>query len=511
LGALVSIELVKGDFMKRIRVVFLMSVLCCVVYIFGSCSKQNNNPSSSPGPPDTTTTPPATFDITSIHDTYADVVPFEYHQKWGSYNVHDPSIKKFGDYYYCYSTDVGYGITPPSGIQIRKSKDVVQWTFVGWVFNGLPLKGKQYITSAGGTPNQALWAPYVMKVNNEYRLYYSLASSTPRLSVIGMATASNPEGPWTEKDLVVASADDATIQTNAIDPTVVTASSGEEWMYYGSAWNGIYILQLNPATGLALTPGDKGKRIANRGYTNGVYNGNIEAAEVIYNQSLNKYFLFIAYDWLETKYNVRVCKADNPQGPFYDYNGIDANANIDHGPMIIAPYQFANHGGWQGTAHCSVFDDGNGDYFIAHQGRPSINKYFMDLHVRKIFWTDDGWPVVSPERYAWEDNTKVPIDSITGNWESIILNYQVVPGYANEQTNPGLQTSVPLTIDAGGIFNGDAGSAWTYNAPWLQLKWSNGATAKVFVQKGWDWENEKHTIIFTGLNNTGIAVWGKKK
>ena len=217
MGALVSIELVKGDFMKRIRVVFLMSVLCCVVYIFGSCSKQNNNPSSSPGPPDTTTTPPATFDITSIHDTYADVVPFEYHQKWGSYNVHDPSIKKFGDYYYCYSTDVGYGITPPSGIQIRKSKDVVQWTFVGWVFNGLPLKGKQYITSAGGTPNQALWAPYVMKVNNEYRLYYSLASSTPRLSVIGMATASNPEGPWTEKDLVVASADDATIQTNAIE------------------------------------------------------------------------------------------------------------------------------------------------------------------------------------------------------------------------------------------------------------------------------------------------------
>jgi arabinan endo-1,5-alpha-L-arabinosidase len=86
-----------------------------------------------------------------------------------------------------------------------------------------------------------------------------------------------------------------------------------------------------------------------------------------------------------------------------------------------------------------------------------------------------------------------------------------VPGYANEQTNPDLQTSVPISIDAGGIFNGDAGSAWTYNAPWLQLKWSNGTTAKVFVQKGRDWENEKNTIIFTGLNNAGVAVWGKKK
>jgi arabinan endo-1,5-alpha-L-arabinosidase len=135
----------------------------------------------------------------------------------------------------------------------------------------------------------------------------------------------------------------------------------------------------------------------------------------------------------------------------------------------------------------------------------------MDLHVRKIFWTDDGWPVVSPERYAWEDNATVSTDSITGNWESITLNYHVVPGYANEQTNPDLQISVPLSIDAGGTFNGDAGTTWTYIAPWLQLKWSNGTTAKVFVQKGWDWENEKNTIIFTGLNNAGIAVWGKKK
>jgi len=43
------------------------------------------------------------------------------------------------------------------------------------------------------------------------------------------------------------------------------------------------------------------------------------------------------------------------------------------------------------------------------------------------------------------------------------------------------------------------------------LKWNNGTIAKVFVQKGRDWENKKNTIIFTGLNNNGITVWGKKK
>jgi arabinan endo-1,5-alpha-L-arabinosidase len=50
-----------------------------------------------------------------------------------------------------------------------------------------------------------------------------------------------------------------------------------------------------------------------------------------------------------------------------------------------------------------------------------------------------------------------------------------------------------------------------YNAPWLQMNWSNGFTDKVFVQKGRDWENKKSTIIFSGLNNDGTAIWGKKK
>jgi arabinan endo-1,5-alpha-L-arabinosidase len=214
---------------------------------------------------------------------------------------------------------------------------------------------------------------------------------------------------------------------------------------------------------------------------------------------------------LQTKYNVRVCKSDNPEGPFYDFIGADANTNTDHGPMILAPYQFNGHGGWQGTAHCGVFDDGNGQYYMAHQGRPGVNSYFMDLHIRKIFWTPDGWPVVSPERYAWEDNSTVAKDSITGNWEQIILGYTVMPGYGNEQTNPNFQIATNITIDATGTINGDAANTWTYTAPWLQLKWGNGFTDKVFVQKGRDWENKKSTVIFTGLNNAGTAVWGKKK
>ncbi|MEO5681091.1 MAG: arabinan endo-1,5-alpha-L-arabinosidase [Chitinophagaceae bacterium] len=480
-----------------------------LVLLLAGCKKDNTPaPVTPPVVP-----PPVTpaFDINSINDTYASIAPFASYLEWGSHNVHDPAIIKDGEYYYAFSTDVGYGIDVRAGLQVRRSKDLIEWTFVNWVFNSLPTLGSNLIKQGGGTPFNSLWAPCVIKVGTEYRLYYSLSCSLPRLSVIGLATATSLNGPWTEKGIVVSSSNNNSVQTNAIDPSVLITPGGEHWMVYGSAWDGIYSLRLDAANGLAYTNGDKGKRIANRGFTGGKYNGNIEGPDIIYNAQLNKYYLFIAYDWLETKYNVRVMKGDKPDGPFYDFNAADANTNTDHGPMIIAPYKFTGHSGWQGVAHSTTFTDGNGQYFIAHQGRPGVDKYYMNLHVRKLFWTADGWPVASPERYAGEKDSLIAKADIIGDWEQIVLGYNIVPGYAAEQTNPNFQNAVTLTIAENGTLNGNAANTWTYTAPWLQLNWANGFIDKVYVQKGRDWENKKSSFIFSGLNNAGTAVWGKKK
>jgi arabinan endo-1,5-alpha-L-arabinosidase len=490
--------------MKNFKVA-IGTLLMVGVSAFSSCSDDAT-------PEEPVVNPPVVeepFDINTIEDTYGAIASFDFVYKWGPYNVHDPSIIKDGDYYYSYSTDAGFGIDVRSGIQIRKSKDLVDWDFVGWVFNSLPQKGSDYIKQSGGTAFNSLWAPYIMKVGSEYRLYYSLSSAKPRLSVIGLATASSPLGPWTEKGLVVTSRDDNSIQTNAIDPTVVVTPAGEHWFYYGSAWDGIYILKLNASTGLADNSSNKGTRIAQRGFTDDKINGNIEGAEIIYNATLNKYFLFIAYDWLQTKYNVRVGRADSPEGPFLDFNGKDMNEEEDNIPMILAPYKFAGHGGWQGTSHPSVFSDGS-NFFMAHQGRPGVNSFYMVMHVRKIFWTSDGWPVVSPERYAATTQTPVEKNELIGTWQQIVLGYQVVPGYDKEQTSPNFQESAPLTLDAGGTINGNANYTWAYNAPNLELNWNNTFIDKVIVERGRDWENKKACLVFTGLNNEGTAIWGRK-
>ena len=53
---------------------------------------------------------------------------------WGELNTHDPSIFKDGDTYYAFSTDASYGDVHKPGVQIRKSKDLITWQYVGAAF-----------------------------------------------------------------------------------------------------------------------------------------------------------------------------------------------------------------------------------------------------------------------------------------------------------------------------------------------------------------------------------------
>ena len=492
--------------MKTIKFILIWSMFT-VGMLFSSCKKENEF--DKLGLTDLPV-PQTAAGIDNINDTYAAFSPLYYSSIWGTYNVHDPSIFKDGDWYYCYSTDVGYGIAVRPGIQIRKSKDLVNWQFIGWVFGGIPAMGDAFIKANGAKSNDGLWAPYVLKVGNEYRLYYSLASTGFRISCIGLATSSSPEGPWVEKGLAVTSLTSGP-GTNAIDPTVAVTPAGEQYMIYGSAWDGLFELRLNPATGLASTNGDRGLRIVRRGKTGNAYNGNLEGPEVIYNADTKMYYLFVAYDWLSTKYNVRVFRSASPTGPFLDWNGRSADLQEDHGPMILAPYSFAGHGGWAGVSHPSVFQD-KGQFFIATQGRPGVDRGFMVMHVRKMFWTPEGWPVVSPERYANVPDDAVTKDQIAGTYDQIVLGYNKVPGYELEQLNPDYSVAAVTVLSADGKINGDANNTWAYTAPWLELRWAGGLFIdKLHVSRERDWEKKiKSTIVMTGFNGAGTAIWFKK-
>jgi arabinan endo-1,5-alpha-L-arabinosidase len=446
-----------------------------------------------------------------IPDDYSSLIDFSNHGKWGLYNVHDPSGIKAGDYYYVYCTDVmlGYWKQPRVGIPVRRSKDLVHFEFVGWAFDSIPEEASDYVRKANeGKRADNIWGPFIMKYDKVYRLYYSFSAMGSDASFIGLAESPSPDGPWVQKGEVVTSVRHG--GRNAIDPTVVVnPDDGSQWMAYGSCFGGIFMLQIDPKTGLALKPGDKGILIASRDGVsadgcgkgeNGI-NGisNIEGADITYNPKLKKYFLFVSYDWLGNKYNVRVGRADKPNGPYKDFFGVDFTKQVNHLPIITHPYQFENHPGWAGVGHCGILTDGP-EYYMLHQGRLQPRNDMMNLHIRQIVWTKTGWPVVSPERYDPVPKFKITKDSIIGTWEEIDLSLQE---YVNK--------SLKINLLSDGTIAGMAGAYWSLKDDILTLKKGKGQPPlDVILLNAWDWERSRRTIVFTGLGVNGCSVWGKK-
>ena len=62
---------------------------------------------------------------------------------------------------------------PLGFIQMRKSKDLVNWKFIGWAFPEIPIEAIKWVHSqADGKGASNIWAPYLIENNGMYRLYY---------------------------------------------------------------------------------------------------------------------------------------------------------------------------------------------------------------------------------------------------------------------------------------------------------------------------------------------------
>jgi len=459
-------------------------------------------------------------------DDYRDLSKIENYKSWGTYNVHDPSCKKIGDYFYMYSTDAIFAErrgeakekdVPTGNIQVRRSKNLVNWEFLGWAFPNIPEEAVEWVHSnTGGRGATNIWAPFIIPYKEKFRLYYCVSAFGRKISYLGLAESNSPEGPWELKGCVVKTNEETAM--NAIDPTVIVdKETGKWWMIYGSFFGGLYCVELNPETGLTMQPEDKGHLVARRA---NYRKDNLEAPDIIYNPELKKYFLFVSYDPLMTTYNVRACRSDYPDRDFKDFFGKEMKDTTNNFPILTAAYQFDNHQGWAGTGHCGVFSDEQGRYFMVHQGRLSPQNQLMDLHVRQMFFTPDGWPVVSPERYTGSSPVKFNAKDIAGEWEIIRIfeprnERQLEAGQVlwgeGELKKDEKNTSVHISFSKGGNLEGVKGK-WSFDSKKQLLKLTiNGEEINnLIVFAGHDWENETETALFTGLDSMGRSVWGKR-
>ena len=538
--------------MKYLNIILLsLSSLCAI-----GCSGGDTSEEVKPTP----TTPTgvdeqlASYVAPTYNDDYTSIASWDNRSKWNLANVHDPSVMKADDgYYYMYQTDASYGNahTGHGHFFSRRSKNLVDWEFMGATMSSLPSWVKTKLNEirsnmglAASTVNFSdetqfgFWAPCVRRVSaNLYRMYYVITlpgtingdNTWSERAFIGMMETATPSNvsSWVDKGYVITNASDKGLnfnvksndwancyfKYNAIDPSYVITQSGEHWLVYGSWHSGFAAVQLNSSTGLPLNAlgnpwgtdiSAYGKLINTRQMGNRWQAS--EAPEVVYHDGY--YYMFMAYDELSVAYNTRVVRSRNIDGPYVGIDGTDVTNNGgDAYPIVTHPYKFSKGYGWVGVSHCAVFDDGNGNWFFSSQGRFPANvggnaysNAIMMGQVRSIRWTEDGWPVVMPERYGAVPQAAITESELVGNWEHIDLSYN----YAKQDVSTTMNLAANHTVTSGTW----TGATWSYDATSKVLT-INGV--KLYLQREVDWEASprKATIVYAGYN-AKKTYWGKK-
>jgi arabinan endo-1,5-alpha-L-arabinosidase len=293
--------------------------------------------------------------------------------------VHDPSTVIRSDGLY-------YVFTTGRGIPILSSPDLVNWTRQGSVFTAIPDDVHAAVPKNNGTD---VWAPDIVKVGNLYYLYYAVSSWGSFNSAVALATNTtlNPKDPtykWVDRGVVVSS--DGKEDLNAIDPGVLLAPDGTLWLCYGSYHGTIDLIQLDPKTGLRISPKSPVSIIATGS----------EASDIIAHGGY--FYLFVNHgsccQGKNSSYNIRVGRAATPTGPYLDRYGqplTKAPGNLflaarDH---RIGPGHFGR-----------VIEDTDtaaslapAERFSLHYEADLDNQGRSDLGIRPLIWSADGWPI----------------------------------------------------------------------------------------------------------------------
>lgn len=526
-------------------------------------------PTPTPTPtPDPTPTPQPTYNAPTYKDYYIDDASWEKRDKWNLANVHDPSVMLADDgYYYMYQTDASYGNAHAGKghFMCRRSKNLVDWEFLGATMKTTPAWMKDKVNEIrkamglGATTinfdgdDVGYWAPSARKVSTGlYRMYYSInlptigaandkmSAATFNPNLIGMMETSTPDdvNSWVDKGFVICQYSDQDKKYlnqsiwggywkyNAIDPSFIITPEGQHWLIYGSWHSGFAAVELDPATGLTKTAlgnpwgaeneAAYGKRVFTR-VPNDRWQGT-EGPEVIYHDGY--YYMFIAYGQLAHAYHTRVVRSGNIDGPYKDFTGADFTNGTKSGeafPVATHPYKFGNDHGWEGISHCAVFDDGKGNFFYSSQQRfpdnyngNAYSNAVMLGAVRSIVWTEDGWPLVLPERFGDVPQTAITEADLVGKWQHI--NLGSCAAIWDNQCK--MDASVDVTLNSDKTVSSDskwgAGEKWSFDSAKNIL---TIGSVKLYLKRELDWERNPRvpTIVYAGLSKDGKTThWGKK-
>ncbi len=288
----------------------------------------------------------------------------------GETRMHDPSMIKVGSCYYAYSTGFENDQQNPTGsITVFRTCDATPatgWAKIGNTWSTTPA----WITTKLGKTPPNIWAPDINYFDGEYHLYYGASVWGTADAVMGLLTASDPAGPWTDQGMV-------TDVNYPIDPDVIRGEDNRLYVSWGS-WTGgaVYMHVLDETSGKLSTTDHNLWKIAT----------GVEGVSIAHD---GDYFYLYGSKGLccsgsSSTYHTVVARSTSVTGPYTDMSGgkmVDGAGTV----VLAGTYPRVAAGGGD------VYQDGSSSSFAYHY-YDAANNGRESLDVRPLSY-QNGWPV----------------------------------------------------------------------------------------------------------------------
>jgi len=298
---------------------------------------------------------------------------------------------------------------------------------------------------------------------------------------------------------------------NCIDPAPFYDEDGRLWMTYGSWSGGIFLLELDPDTGLIIHPEADpennvdpyfGKRLMGGGHKS------IEGPYIEYNAETGYYYLYVSYGALQQQggYQIRVFRSETPDGEYVDMNGQYHVKGYNHafyglklsGNYYLPSLKYA----YMATGGQSTFTDTDGKNYCCFHSRFEKQNEYHEPVVKQMFFNEEGWPVMAPYSTKGETISKTGYDM-----SQLVGDYYFI----NQGTmiDAEIEQPVMITLNEDGTVSGSVYGTWTMTEGtcYMHLTYEDIEYSGVFCamkdQTGVD------VMTFTAVGNNE-SIWGVK-
>ena len=315
---------------------------------------------------------------------------------------------------------------------------------------------------------------------------------------------------------------DNTYAPNAIDPNLFFDAAGEHlYMSYGSWSGGLFILELDPATGEAIYPGvdsvdEASGNFVDRYFGVHIAGGNHQSGEgpyIQYDAETGYYYLYETYGGLtaEGGYNMRLFRSENPYGPYLDAKGGNAadngENNDNYGIKLIGNYSFYNQIGKRAAGHNSMLIDEDGSRYLVYHQRFDIQPQLEghEVRVHQQFLNEDLWPTTAVYEYCGEQPANYADDEVVGSYEFIC--------HGNTTTGE-MEPTQMLTLYADGTTDGAKVGTWTKadsgkGYDYVTFEFNDGMVYKGYFFRQHKENTEENAVMtFSAIGNDNKSIWG---